>query len=519
MDDFWFSPVGVRSASGTLVTPEAALRLSACYACVRILAETIASMPIVVYRRRADGGKDRIVDHWLYHLLAVRPNQYQTSFEWREMMMGHLGLRGNAYNQIVSDYRGRVTDLIPVHPDKIAMEVLTSGDYRYRVTMLDGNQQIMNRGDIWHIRGLSSDGYMGLSPISMARETFGAALATQEYSGRFFKNDARPTSGWLKFPGQLKDVEARENLRAQMQRHLSGSNQGKVLILDNGMEYNAIGVSNKDAQFLELRQFQVTEIARLFRIPPHMIGDLSKATFSNIEHQGLDFVKHTMTPWTERWEASIEREFVPDGEALEVEFDFFGLLRGDTPSRSAYYQSGIAAGWLTCNEARIAEGMNPLPGLDEPLRALNMAPAGTPKPKNGNQPDVAHEADPVHAEQILSEPEPVQVEAAEPEDPETKEPNHLNVIAARVAERIARKEVMAVRKAISQGKTMKDAIQQAYQTHGRYVSESMAVSQGAAEAYCDEMKAFLESGGESAIAWMEEKSMKELSRLGGFTHE
>ena len=160
--------------------------------------------------------------------------------------------------------------------------------------------------------------------------------------------------------------------RESYQAAQSGSNRGKVLVLENGMKFHEVGVTNKDAQFLELRKFQITDIARLFRVPPHMIADLDRATFSNIEQQSLEFVMHTMTPWAERWEASIEAELLPDGDALEIEFDFANLMRGDAASRSAYYQSGIQNGWLTRNEARISENLNPIAGLDQPLRPLNM---------------------------------------------------------------------------------------------------------------------------------------------------
>ncbi|NBW52302.1 MAG: phage portal protein, partial [Betaproteobacteria bacterium] len=165
--------------------------------------------------------------------------------------------------------------------------------------------------------------------------------------------------------------------RESYQQAQSGANRGKVLVLENGMKFHEVGVTNKDAQFLELRKFQITDVARLFRVPPHMIGDLDRATFSNIEQQSLEFVMHTMTPWAERWEASIESELLLEGDDIEVEFDFANLMRGDAASRASYYQSGIQNGWLTRNEARIAENLNPLDGLDEPLRPLNMVEEST----------------------------------------------------------------------------------------------------------------------------------------------
>lgn len=354
------------------VSADAALRLAAVYACVRILSETMASLPIVIYRTRPDGGKDRIKDHWLYHRLARTPNRYQNPFEWREMLQGHLTLRGNAYCQILANAKGEITELLPIHPDRVKLEMLTNGDYRYRISQAGGAELILPRGEVWHLRGLSSDGLLGMSPIELARESLGMALAAQDYGARFFANDAKPTGGWIEFPGNFKDAEAKRVFRESYQQAQAGANRGKVLVLENGMKFHEVGVTNKDAQFLELRKFQITDIARLFRVPPHMIADLDRATFSNIEQQSLEFVMHTMTPWAERWEAAIGRDLIFDSEALEVEFDFSNLMRGDVASRSAYYQSGIQNGWLTRNEARAAENLNPIAGLEQPLRPLNM---------------------------------------------------------------------------------------------------------------------------------------------------
>ena len=422
--DFWFEPVTVRTSSGMRVSADNALRLAAVYACVRVLSETMASLPFVLYRQRADGGKDVVTDHWLYRLLAKQPNRYQNAFEWREMLQGHLALRGNAYNRILANPRGEITELIPIHPDRIRMELLPSGDYRYRVTDRLGNESVVPRGEVWHLRALSSDGLMGMSPIELARESLGMALAAQDYGARFFANDAKPTGGWIEFPGSFKDSEAKKVFRESYQQAQSGANRGKVLVLENGMKFHEVGVTNQDAQFLELWQFQITDIARLFRVPPHMIADLSRATFSNIEQQSLEFVMHTMTPWAERWEASIESDLLLDGDDLEVEFDFANLMRGDAASRAAYYQSGIQNGWLTRNEARIAENMNPLDGLDEPLRPLNMVEEG------------AAEDQKVDVETT----EPPAQESAEPKDDEANACFRavLASQAARVARRISR---------------------------------------------------------------------------------
>jgi len=324
------------------VSPDSALRLAAVYACVRILAETIASLPLVVYQRRPDGGKDRVTDHWLYRLMAKRPNRFQNPFEWREMLQGHLALRGNAYNQIITNPRGEIIELMPIHPDRVKIELLPSGEYRYRISDRSGTEVILPRGEVWHLRGLSSDGLMGMSPIELARENLGTALAAQGYGARFFANDAKPTGGWIEFPGSFKDSEAKKVFRESYQQAQSGANRGKVLVLENGMKFHEVGVTNKDAQFLELRKFQITDVARLFRVPPHMIADLDRATFSNIEQQSLEFVMHTMTPWAERWEASIQSELLLESDDIEIEFDFANLMRGDASRLQHHYQRFVA---------------------------------------------------------------------------------------------------------------------------------------------------------------------------------
>jgi HK97 family phage portal protein len=218
---------------------------------------------------------------------------------------------------------------------------------------------------------------IGLSPIEMARESFGLALAAQDYGARFFANDAKPTGGWIEYPGTFKDKPARDNFRESYQNAQGAMNRGKVLVLEAGMKYHEVGVTNKEAQFLELRKFQVTDIARLFRVPPHMIADLDRATNNNIEQQSIEFVRYTMRPWAERWEASIRADLMLDNEGLDCEFDFAALMRGDANSRATYYSAMVSMGALTRNEVRLAENYAPLPGLDEPLVALNMGATGT----------------------------------------------------------------------------------------------------------------------------------------------
>ena len=375
--DFWFEPVGNRSSTGMRVTPDAALRLTAVWACVRILSETLASMPFCMYRNKPNGGKEFVTDHPIARLFNKAPNSFQTPFEWRELLQAHLTLRGNAYNRIITDRKGEIVELQPMHPDRTKIERLDSGSYRYQFLQPDGTWLALNRGEVWHLRGLSFDGLTGMSPIELARDAVGMGLSAQEYGARFFQNDARP-GGVIEFNGTFKDKEARQTFIQSWQAGQAGASRGKTAVLEHDMKYKEIGLNNADAQFIEARKFQVTEIARLFRIPPHMVADLDRATFSNIEHQSLEFVLHTMTPWAERWESSVETNLLLDSESdLEIEFDFSNLLRGDHSARAAYYGSGITNGWMTRNEARRMEGYDPIAGLDMPLQQLNMTSAAS----------------------------------------------------------------------------------------------------------------------------------------------
>lgn len=372
--DFWFTPIGGRSAAGVQVTPLSAMRVAAVYACVRELAQPMGALPLKFYKKQ---GRKRVetTDHPLYKLLAKRPNRWQNSLEWREMIDGHLSLRGNAYNYISANSRGVIKELIPLHPDRMTPNIdPNTGDFNWCYTAPNGAIETYARDEIWHIKGLAPDIYRGYNPIELARDSIGGALASQEYAARFFANDAKPSGGWIEHPGTFKDAEAKKRFRANWQEMQSGANRGKTAVLEGGMKYHDIGINNTDAQFLENRKFSVEDIARLFGVPPHRIGHLERSTNNNIEHQGLEFVTYTMMPRAERFECSIESELLSDDDDTEIELDFSRLLRGDSKSRAAYYHSGILDGWMTRNEARSCENLDPLDGLDEPLRPLNMVP-------------------------------------------------------------------------------------------------------------------------------------------------
>jgi HK97 family phage portal protein len=367
--DFWFSSVGQGTMSGMRVSADSAMQLSAVFRAVVLVSGHMALMPIKFYKA---GTRTRIMKHPLLTLLNGRANRWQNAMEWREMLQGHLELRGNAYNEIMTDARGQITELVPIHPDKIKPVMLVNGDWRYQITDPDGSQRIVSRGQIWHLKILSANGITGISVIECARESFGLGLAAQGYGGRFFANDARP-GGWIEVPSGFENKEARQKFRESIQEAQSGANRGKNMVLDRGMQYHEIAVSNADAQFLETRKFNVSDIARWFGVPPHKIGDLDRSTNNNIEQQALEYWQDGLQPRAARWEASIKADLLLDDEEIDVEFDFDVLLRTDSVSRGNYLTKMTNGGILTRNEARAVEGRAPLEGLDEPLRPLNMA--------------------------------------------------------------------------------------------------------------------------------------------------
>lgn len=355
------------STSGKLVNEFTAMQTTAVYACVRILAETLAALPLQMYCYTATG-KERVYNHPLYHLLHDEPNPEMTSFIFRETLMSHLLIWGNAYAQIIRDRLGRVQGLYPLRPDKISVCRDSQGKIFYLYTKTsDENPNIrpygqvaLQKEEVLHIPGLGFDGLVGYSPIAMARNAVGMTMACEEYGASFFANGASP-SGVLEHPGVLKDPsKVRDSWNAVYQ---GSGNAHKVAVLEEGMKYQQIGIPPEEAQFLETRKFQLNEIARLYRIPPHMIGDLEKSSFNNIEQQSMEFVKYTLDPWVIRWEQAMQKAlFLPEEKKQYfLKFNVNGLMRGDYESRMTGYSIGRQNGWLSANDIREMEDMNSVP--------------------------------------------------------------------------------------------------------------------------------------------------------------
>ena len=377
------------SSAGKYVTERSAMQMTAVYCCVRILSEAVASLPLQFYRYTDDGGKEKAVEHPLYFLLHDEPNPEMTSFIFRETLMGHLLIWGNAFAQIIRNGKGEIIALYPLMPDRMKVDRDNNGRLYYEYTVYDSDDVDGRKGtdkagrivrlqphDVLHIPGLGFDGLVGYSPIAMAKNAIGLAIATEEYGSKFFANGAAP-SGVLEHPGTIKDPS---RVRESWQATFGGSgNANKIAVLEEGMKYTPISISPEQAQFLETRKFQIDEIARIFRVPPHMIGDLEKSSFNNIEQQSLEFVKYTLDPWVSRWEQAMVRSLLTPAEKKKYFFKFNvdGLLRGDYQSRMNGYATARQNGWMSANDIRELENLDRIPeeeGGDAYLVNGNMIP-------------------------------------------------------------------------------------------------------------------------------------------------
>ena len=358
------------TTAGKHVTERSAMQITAVYSCVRILSEAIASLPLHLYQYTDTGSKEKAIDHPLYPIIHDEPNPELTSFAFREALMTHLLLWGNAYAQIIRNGKGEVIALYPLMPNRMTVDRDENGRLYYEYQASDDEAHTMKGSlvrlspkDVLHIPGLGFDGLVGYSPIAMAKNSIGMTMAAEEYGAKFFANGATP-GGILEHPGVVKDPE---RVRDSWNSAFGGSaNSNKVAVLEEGMHYTPISISPEQAQFLETRKFQIDEIARIFRIPPHMIGDLEKSSFNNIEQQSLEFVKYTLDPWVCRWEQSMRKALLSDEEKRRYFFKFNvdGLLRGDYESRMNGYATARQNGWMSANDIRELENLNRIPDED-----------------------------------------------------------------------------------------------------------------------------------------------------------
>lgn len=368
------------TASGESVGPDKALTLSSYFAAIRAISEDVAKLPLLLYRHMQPRGRERAVDHPLYRLLHDSPNDDMGAMTFRETLTMHAVGWGNGFAEIVRDKKsGRVRALWPLNPTQVTVERDDAKRLIYKVRPSIGEEVMLRADQVLHLHGLGFNGLVGYSVAHLARESIGAALAAQASGAALFANGSRP-GGVLEIAGELKP-EAHEHLRKSWQEvHGGTANAHRTAILEYGLTYKSIALPHKDSQWIESRQFDVSELARWLRLPPHKIGHLADATFSNIESQSREYVCDTLQPWLVRWEQEIARKLIPVRSKMFVEHLVDGLLRADTEKRFEAYGKAIRDGWMSRNEVRERENLNPSPGLDTFLEPLNTGPVGVENP-------------------------------------------------------------------------------------------------------------------------------------------
>lgn len=352
------------TAAGKSVTPDSSMRVAAVYACVAVLSQSVAQVPAILYRRTKEGGAEPATDHPLYNLIQNLSSAEMTAQERCELDMNHLLLRGSAFRQVVRS-GGQVKEINPLHPDYMRMYRAPDGSLAYDYHPPIGQKQTFSADQVWRTIGMSFNGIQGVSPILYARESIGLAMATEEHGAKLFSNGAQLATA-LEHPGNMS-ADAQKRLKDSIDRNYSGSqNAHKTIVLEEGMKVAKLAMSSVETQFIESRKFQLEEICRIFRVPPHKIQELSRATFNNIEHLSMDFVNTSLMPWFVRFEQTMARDLLLPNERNKFffRFDADSLQRGDAAGRANVYASGIANTWLSPNEARRRENYNPRPGGD-----------------------------------------------------------------------------------------------------------------------------------------------------------
>ena len=366
----WDGEGGSGSAAGIRITPETSLKSTTVLACARVLAESVAGLPLHLYRR-TEGGREVAREQPLYRVIHQQPNSWQTSFEWREQSMLHVCLWGNAYSEIRSGAAGSVTELVPLHPSRMTTERIENGRLRYKYREPNGTETVYTQDQILHIRWMSGDGVTGMIPVDLAKDAVALARACELHGASYFGNGAMP--GVVLETDQQLDQAAASTLRDNWERmHRGARKSHRTAVLMGGLKAHELTGTNQESQFLEARRFQVEEVCRLFRVPPHLVGDLTRSSFSNIEQQSIDFVQHTLLPWLRRFESAFTRDLIVDDDTYFAEFDTRGLLRGDAAARAAYYSTLWNLGVLSINEIRASESMNDIDGGDNRFVQLNM---------------------------------------------------------------------------------------------------------------------------------------------------
>jgi HK97 family phage portal protein len=460
-DDYWYSPIGFSSAAGVRVNADSAKRIATVLACVGVISRNLGMMPCKIFTQGPNGAT-RLVDHHpVYDLLYSRPNSQQTAYEFKQMMQGHVELRGNAYAEIKEGPRGPVDQLLPMHPDRVRVErMLPSGRLRYRYDdPLLGRTRNLMEEEVFHLRNFSDDGATGQSTVAMAIDVLGVALAQQDYISRFLKNDARPPIVFERQTALFKSKDQEDGFIDSWQKGSTQENRGKARLLPVGMTAKALGVNPSDQQLLDSRKFSRIEICSLFGVPPHLVGETEKtATYASVEQFNIMYAVHCILPRLVMWEQAIQRDLLTSSRYF-AKFSMGALLRGDTASRFAAYHTAIGDGWLCQDEVRALEDMNPIPG--------------------GHGRYFYRPANWVRLDQGVQSALPASTAETTTDDPNSGEsgPNsanvteHLRLLAAGVADRCVRKEVGGLRKMIERGATDYE-IEQFYADQQKFVAQA-----------------------------------------------
>ena len=506
-DNFWYQPpseIG-SSIAGYPAGEDAAMRIAAFFNAVRILSETVAQAPLILYERTGEDQKEVARNTRLYTVLHDQPNQFQSSYEWRLMEMMSVLLGGNSYSEIIDGTRGAIDELNPLLCGRMTVKKLANGRLGYLYRVEKGQPVPYTQDEIFHVRGfpLSSDGVTGMSILSYARETIGTMLAAEAYGARLYKNDAR-RFGNFSVPGNLKP-EQRMELKKLLREE-------ENLILEAGATWVDRGMTPQDIEFLISRKFGVIEIARFLNIQPHLLKDLERATFSNIEHQGLEFLQFTMMPYFVNWEQAILRDLIVQKSRFFAEFLVDGLVRADIKTRYEAYGHGINTGFMTRNQARLKENWNRIEGLDAPLVDQNKAMVD----KKGNIIPI-------------NKPEPVpgkpDVRRAPLENGDDEEAAHYRRLFAANAERVLRKEVGAMFKALGKFEKEPEKLNEwadsFYANHGEFVAEVMQIDENKARKFAEHQRdrMLLSVKDQAAGALLKELEMKGAGDLIDFVRD
>lgn len=472
--DSWMSEVflGTKAASGERITPRSALGFSAYFACIRAISEDVGKLPLIVYERMEPRGKRRRADHAAYSLLHDAPNEEMTAMSFRETLTSHaLGWSGG-FAEIVRRGDGRPAALYPLDPNTVKIQRSNAGRLRY-VIGVDGRETVLLPEQVLHLRGLGFDAITQFAITSLAKESIGAALGGQRFSGAFFGNSATG-SGVIEVPGAMKDEQLRHLREAFAERHQGAANAYKPFVLENGAKWEQISTDPEKSQLINAMQFNVEDVARWFRVPPHKIGSLLRATFSNIEHQGIEYVVDTLTPWLTRWEQEIKRKlFLPSEGNIFAEHLVAGLMRGDAAARSTYYREQWNIGALSQNDIRDLENMNPIgPEGDVYYVPLNMVPS-----------EIAAEGpqDTQSPQSPATEPPDAPSDPAEMENRIRRVGDSHQVLLSLAINNRLREEVVRVQR--QAGK--KDSAERAKQFYAEAADHVFAAISPAIDAFCD----------------------------------